>query len=106
MRDIKLFHLVLCKIARRRDSEQSDGNAHLAAKREEKFNLCEERNALLRSSFVLKFKNARVRGIIYTKDHRKAGRLSPTRLYPVARDKRRQERNKMFVWSEGDAVRL
>lgn len=29
------------------------------SKREEKFNLCEERNAILRGGFVLKFNNAR-----------------------------------------------
>lgn len=107
VRDIKLFHLALREIARSRNSEHSDGNAHHASKREGKFNLCEERNALLRSSFVLKFKNARDRGIIYTKDHRKTGYLfvfTPSSPPSVAKNKRREGHNEMFTSPERSSL--
>jgi len=50
--------------------ENGRTNVLLASKREEKFNLCEERNSLLRGSFVLKFNNARDLEIIYAANKR------------------------------------
>lgn len=74
--DIKLFSVKLHEV----EIENSRTRmCFLASKREKKFNLYEERNTLLKDSFVLKFNNARDFEIIYATDY--IGRLHLFSVY-------------------------